>query len=148
MANGTTPVRDALTWPQLQEAVGTGLVTVGAHTHDHTNLARAREREAEEAMRRSKELVEDHLGRPCRHFAYPWGVGSVAADRVARRLFETAALGAWQTNRRGRMDPHRLGRTPVFRGDGPAFFRAKARGLLDAEGLVYRALRRGPWGDG
>jgi peptidoglycan/xylan/chitin deacetylase (PgdA/CDA1 family) len=137
---------DAVTWPQLREAVDTGLVTVGAHTHSHVSLSRASEDEAERELRRSKELVEDRLSLPCRHFAYPFAVGSPAADRVARSLFDTAALHAWRTNRRGRIDRYRLGRTPVLRSDGPMFFRAKVRGLLNAEALAYRALRRGPWG--
>ncbi|HEX9890534.1 MAG TPA: polysaccharide deacetylase family protein, partial [Actinomycetota bacterium] len=68
------------------------------------------------------------------------------ADRAARDLFRTAALSAWRTNRRGRTDLHRLGRTPVLRSDGPRFFRAKVRGMLDGEALAYRVLRRGPWG--
>jgi len=96
-------------------------------------------------MRRSRDLVEDNLNRPCRHFAYPWAIGSAAADRAARRTFETAALNAWRTNRRERIDPYRLGRMPILRSDGPFFFRAKVGGRLDAEALAYRALRRGPW---
>jgi hypothetical protein len=136
---------DAVTWPQLKEAVDTGLVTVGAHTHSHVPLSRASEEQAEGELHRSKEAVEDRLGVPCRHFAYPYAVGSAGADRVARRLFDTAALHAWRVNRRGRIDPHGLGRTPVLRSDGPAFFRAKLRGLLNAEALAYRAFRQGPW---
>jgi peptidoglycan/xylan/chitin deacetylase (PgdA/CDA1 family) len=136
---------DALTWPMLAEATSTGLVTVGSHTHGHVDLAGAGEVESEEEMRRSAELVEDRLGTPCSHFAFPWGKASPAAERAARRRFATAALEAWKTNRGGRIDPHRLGRTPVMRSDGGFFFRAKARGQLDAERLAYRALRRGPW---
>jgi peptidoglycan/xylan/chitin deacetylase (PgdA/CDA1 family) len=135
---------DALTWSHLEEAVETGLVTVGAHTHSHANLARADEVTAHEEMSRCKQLVEDHLSVPCRHFAYPWGVSSLAADRVARRLFDSAAL-RWGTNRGNHIDTHRLSRTPVLRSDRQIFFRAKARGLLDGEAHVYRALRRGPW---
>jgi peptidoglycan/xylan/chitin deacetylase (PgdA/CDA1 family) len=137
--------RDCLTWPAVREAAATGLVTVGAHTHGHADLSRASQRTAEQELRRSKELVEDSLGTACHHFSYPWAVGSREADSVARRLFRSAAWDAWRTNRRGRMDPHRLGRTPVLRSDGTVFFRAKLRGLLDAEGLVYRAAGRGPW---
>lgn len=144
VANGGPP-EDRLTWTMLQEAVATGLVTVGAHTHGHVDLSRASEDEAREEMRRSQELIEDRLGVACRHFAYPWAVGSPAADRVARRLFDTAALRAWRTNRPGRTDAYRLGRTPVLRSDGSFFFRAKVRGLLDGEALAYRLLRRGPW---
>jgi peptidoglycan/xylan/chitin deacetylase (PgdA/CDA1 family) len=136
---------DRLTWSNLRDAVATGLVSVGAHTHTHGDLSRATEGQAEEEMRRSKQLIEENLGVPCRHFAYPYAVGSAAADRVARRLFDSAALHAWRTNRRGRLDPYRLGRTPILRSDGFFFFRAKVAGLLDTEALIYRALGRGPW---
>lgn len=135
----------ALTWPMLEEAVSTGLVSIGSHTHAHVDLSRATELRAEDEMRRSKELVEDRLGRACPHFAFPWGKASRAAERAARLRFSTAALDAWRTNRRGRIDPYRLGRTPVLRSDAPFFLRAKARGRLDGERLAYRALRRGPW---
>jgi peptidoglycan/xylan/chitin deacetylase (PgdA/CDA1 family) len=137
---------DALTWGQLEEAVSSGLVTVGSHTHRHANLARAKEGEAEEEMRRSKELIEENLGVSCRHFAYPWAVASPLAARAARRLFETAALDAWRTNRAGQFDRYRLGRVPILRSDGVVFFKAKTRGALDSEALLYRALGRGPWG--
>lgn len=140
---GSPRVRDALSWKQIEEAVATGLVEIGSHTHRHLDLSDATEREAEEEMRRSRELVEDRLGRPCRHFAYPWGVGSEGADRAARRLFDTAVL-AWGTNRDG-FDRYRLGRLPVLRSDGRFFFRAKVRGMLDGEAWVYRAAGRGPW---
>ena len=145
VANGSSPSPDALTWSQLGEAVSTGLVTVGSHTHGHSDLSRVTEAQAEDEMRRSRDLVENHLDRPCGHFAYPWAVGSPEADRAARRTFRTAALDAWRTNRRGRIDPYRLGRTPVLRSDGPFFFRAKVAGMLDGESLAYRALGRGPW---
>jgi peptidoglycan/xylan/chitin deacetylase (PgdA/CDA1 family) len=137
--------RDALTWSQLAEAVATGLVTVGCHTHGHTDLSAASEQVCHDEMARSKDLVERRLGVACRHFAYPWAVGSPAADRVARRLFDSAALDAWRVNRAGAFDPWRLGRTPVLASDGLAFFRAKVQGRLDGEALAYRLLGRGPW---
>lgn len=138
-------VPDGLTWSQLRDAVSTGLVTVGAHTHTHCDLSTADADTATEEMRRSKETIEDQLGVACRHFSYPWARGSVSADRIARRLFKTAALTAWRTNRRGQIDLHRLGRTPVLKSDGRWLFRARTRGLLDAESIAYRVLRRGPW---
>lgn len=135
----------ALSWKMLQEAVSTGLVTIGSHTHRHIDLSRATEREAQDEVRRSKELIEDRLGRPCVHFAFPWGKASPPAERVVRQSFTTAATGAWRTNRGGRIDRYRLGRTPVLRSDAGFFLRAKARGGLDGERLAYRALRKGPW---
>lgn len=136
---------DALTWSMLEEVVSTGLVTIGSHTHRHVDLSRVTEQEAEDEMGHSKGLIEDKLGRPCNHFAFPWGKTSPAANRAARRHFTSAAMDAWRTNRAGRIDPQRLGRTPVFSSDSGFFFRAKARGHLDGERLAYRVLRRGPW---
>jgi len=142
---GVGQAGDGLTWPMIVEAHATGLITVGSHTHDHTDLSTVSEQEADGQMRRSKELIEDALGVACRHFAYPWAIGSPSADRAARRLFASAALDAWRTNRAGRTDPHRLGRVPIVRSDGWAFFRAKALGRLNAERVLYRMARRGPW---
>jgi peptidoglycan/xylan/chitin deacetylase (PgdA/CDA1 family) len=135
---------DGLTWSQIRESVATRYVTIGAHTHGHANLAHSSEREAHSEMERSKELIEDRLQQSCRHFAYPWSVASPAAERAARNLFDSAAL-LWCTNRPGHLDPHRLGRTPVMRADGPRFFRAKVNGSLDKEALIYKTLRKGPW---
>jgi len=137
--------KDVLTWPMLERAVSTGLVTVGAHTHNHTSLAEASEGEAAVEMRMSKDLIEQRLGVVCRHFAYPWSVGSAGARRAARHLFDSSALDSWKTNRRGAIDPQRLGRTPILRSDGIRFFRAKTLGLLDFEAIAYRLARRGPW---
>jgi peptidoglycan/xylan/chitin deacetylase (PgdA/CDA1 family) len=137
---------DRLGWGDLRDALATGLVSIGSHTHGHVDLSRADEAVADDEMRRSKELIEDRLGTACRHFAYPWAVSSPAAERVAARLFDSAALPAWRTNRRGRIDPLRLGRTPVLRSDTGPLFRAKAAGMLDGEAMAYRLARRGPWG--
>lgn len=138
---------EALSWDDLREDVATGLVAVGAHTHNHVDLSSATGDVAREEMRRSKDLVEERLGVPCRHFAYPWAVSSPTSERVAAELFDTAAL-RWRTNRAPAVDPYRLGRTPVLRSDGSFFFRAKLAGRLDKEALVYRVLRRGPWRKG
>jgi peptidoglycan/xylan/chitin deacetylase (PgdA/CDA1 family) len=139
---------DALTWRMLEAAVDTGLVVVGSHTHSHRDLSRVDPSVAEDEMKRSKELIEDRLGRPCRHFAFPWGRGSTGATAAARRLFDTAALDAWRTNRRSTLDPYNVGRVPVFRTDTGLLFRAKAQGRMNAERIAYRIARRGPWSDG
>jgi peptidoglycan/xylan/chitin deacetylase (PgdA/CDA1 family) len=75
---------DAITWSQLAEAVATGLVTVGSHTHNHVDLAHATRHTCRDELCRSRELIEDRLGVACRHFAYPWAVGSPSSDRLVR----------------------------------------------------------------
>jgi peptidoglycan/xylan/chitin deacetylase (PgdA/CDA1 family) len=136
---------EALTWSQLAEAVATGLVTVGSHTHGHVDLSRAAEQTCRDELVRSRDLIEDRLGVACRHFAYPWAVGSATSDRLVRELFDSAALAAWRTNRSGATDPWRLGRTPMLASDGMVFFKAKVQGRLDGEAVAYRLLGRGPW---
>jgi peptidoglycan/xylan/chitin deacetylase (PgdA/CDA1 family) len=145
VGDGSGSPSDALTWTHLEEAVATGLVTVGSHTHSHADLSHADVAVAEQEMRRSKGVIEHHLGRECRHFAFPWAVASHSAQQVAARIFDSVALDAWRTNSIGQMDFHRMGRTPVLRSDGRLFFQAKLRGLLDGEAAFYRALGRGPW---
>ncbi|MGH2791296.1 MAG: polysaccharide deacetylase family protein [Actinomycetota bacterium] len=135
---------DRLTWEHLREAVSTGYVSVGAHTHSHADLSRATEAESRREMTTCKNLIEDELGTACEHFSYPWSYASPPAERVARELFATAAL-PWRTNRSGRIESHQLGRTPVLRSDGTFFFKAKLRGAMDNEAHLYRLLGRGPW---
>jgi peptidoglycan/xylan/chitin deacetylase (PgdA/CDA1 family) len=139
---------EALSWRHLEEAAGTGLVTVGAHTHSHADLSGADEKTAEDEMRRSQEIIEDRLGAACRHFAFPWAVASQASLAASRRRFDSSALHAWRVNRREGLDPHALGRTPVLRSDGRFFFGRKVAGRLDGEAHLYRLARRGPWGRG
>lgn len=138
------PSSSALTWSQLKECVDSGLVSVGSHTHSHCDLSGTSDDEAEREMKTSKRLIEDHLGVECRHFAYPWSYSSPGSERAARGIFVSAALN-WNTNRGGRYDFHELGRTPVLRSDSALFFKAKVEGTLDAEALLYRVARRGPW---
>jgi peptidoglycan/xylan/chitin deacetylase (PgdA/CDA1 family) len=133
----------AVTWAGLADAVATGLVTVGSHTHRHAVMGELRRDEAEEEVDRSVGLIEERLDRPCRHFAYPKGVpGSAAAERIVRERFASAALGGTRANRYGRTDPHRLSRSPVQVSDGQRWFRRKAAGGMALEGTARRLVNR------
>jgi peptidoglycan/xylan/chitin deacetylase (PgdA/CDA1 family) len=48
--------------------------TIGAHTHSHPVLTGLPPAEARREITRSKELLEDILGCPIIHFAYPYGM--------------------------------------------------------------------------
>lgn len=50
-----------------------GLVSLGAHTHDHAILTRIDEARRQEEIEGSLRGVSDLTGRPCRVFAYPNG---------------------------------------------------------------------------
>ncbi|MGH8973320.1 MAG: polysaccharide deacetylase family protein [Acidimicrobiia bacterium] len=121
-------------WAGLRDALSTGLVTVGSHTHTHRLLDRVGGREAAEELDRSIGLIEDRLGVACRHFAYPKALpGSAAAEHEVRIRFHTAALAGTRPNPYGRSDLHRLRRSPVQVGDGLRWFRRKAAGGMALE---------------
>lgn len=127
-------------WAGLRDAVSTGLVTVGSHTHTHALLDRADPSVIADELDRSIDLIGEHLGSPPAHFAYPKALpGSAAAEAEVRRRFITAALARSRVNRPGKTDLHRLWRTPIQRSDGFEFFAAKADGGLRLEGEL-RAL--------
>jgi peptidoglycan/xylan/chitin deacetylase (PgdA/CDA1 family) len=128
-------------WAGLRDAVSTGFVTIGSHTHTHRLLDRVEGPEAAVELDRSVGLIEDRLGAACHHFAYPKALpGSPAAEQEVRRRFRTAALAGTRPNPYGRTDPHRLSRSPIQVSDGMRWFRRKAAGGLALEDEL-RTLR-------
>jgi peptidoglycan/xylan/chitin deacetylase (PgdA/CDA1 family) len=130
-------------WAGLRDAVSTGLITIGSHTHTHLLLDRVGGPEAAAELDRSVGLIEDRLGVACHHFAYPKALGgSPAAEQEVRRRFRTAAVAGTRPNPYGRTDPHRLSRSPVQVGDGMRWFRRKAAGGLALEDDLRRLRNR------
>jgi peptidoglycan/xylan/chitin deacetylase (PgdA/CDA1 family) len=140
-----------ISWSGVRDALSTGLVTVGSHTHTHALLDRLPRARIEEELDRSMGLIQDRLGRNPGHFAYPKGVlGGVIARTAVGRRFRSAALGGNRPNPYGRTDALRLSRSPIQSSDGLRWFRRKLRGGLALEeslrGLAnrhrYRSLAR------
>lgn len=130
-----------VSWSGLADMLSTGLVTIGSHTHTHRVLAGVSATEATDEVDRSIGLIEDRLGRPCRHFAYPKAVApSAAAEVVVRRRFASAALAGNRVNRVGATDAHRLGRHAVTSGEDVASFGRTVAGGRRVEGRL-RELR-------
>ena len=132
-----------VSWAALADACSTGFVRVGSHTHTHVLLDRVAPDVAEFELRRSMELVQERIGRPAHHFAYPKAVApSPDVEAVVRRRFRSAALAGTRPNPIGATDPHRLARSPVQRGDGLRWFRAKVAGGMAAEDQLRRLVNR------
>ena len=136
---GAAPV----TWGGLAEAVATGLVTVGSHTHTHALLDRLAADQVAEELDRSTGLIGERLGVKAEHFAYPKAVpGSPAAEEAVKARFRSAALAGTRPNRYGATDPHRLARSPVQVSDRATWFRRKAQGGMALEDGLRRAINR------
>ena len=130
-----------VSWAALRDLVGTGLVTVGSHTHTHALLDRADDSLVATELDQSIGLLEDRLGVEPRHFAYPKGVmGTPTAAAAVQRRFASAALAEVGVNRYGRTDPYRLARSPIQVSDGMRWFTRKLNGGLALEGTLRRVL--------
>ena len=128
---GSTAIGEAgrgLSWGQLAEMVGSGLCTVGNHTHTHARP----EALTPDELDRCTATIESRLGVTPRHFTYPWGVAVPCMETELRRRFRSASTGELGRNLPG-ADPMRLRRVPVRRTDPPRFFAAKLSGGLAPE---------------
>ena len=131
-------------WSGLADALSTGLVTIGSHTHTHVLLDRADPTVVAQELDRSRGLIEDRLGVTAEHFAYPKAVpGSPAADALVRERFRSAALAGTRPNHYGDTDPYRLARSPIQVSDGMRWFEAKLGGGMGLEDRLRQVLNRG-----
>jgi peptidoglycan/xylan/chitin deacetylase (PgdA/CDA1 family) len=132
-----------LSWSALRDAMSTGLVDVGSHTHTHALLDRLPSAQIADELDRSAALIGERTGAAATHFAYPKAVpGSRAADEMVRARFRSASLAGTRVNRYG-ADHYRLARSPVQHSDGMRWFRHKAAGGLGFEDTLRRLLNRG-----
>jgi len=137
--DGGTP----LSWAALRDALSTGLVTVGSHTHTHALFDRVDVATATQELDRSIDLIGERVGAGAQHFAYPKALAGNAAVRdLVRRRFRSAALAGTRPNRYGATDPHELARSPVQRSDGMEWFARKLQGGLRLEDDVRRLANR------
>jgi len=61
-----------LTWDQIRSMCAAG-VTFGSHTMTHPVVSRLTAPQIESELRQSKAVMEERLGTPVRHFAFPFG---------------------------------------------------------------------------
>jgi peptidoglycan/xylan/chitin deacetylase (PgdA/CDA1 family) len=133
----------AVSWAALGDAVSTGLIDIGSHTHHHALLDRLPPSEIDAELDRSIELIGEHLDVRAAHFAYPKAVmGSTAADAAVRSRFDSAAIAGTHVNVAGTTDPYRLARSPVQLSDGMRWFRHKVAGGLAFEDRLRQLLNR------
>ncbi|MGQ0456779.1 MAG: polysaccharide deacetylase family protein [Hyphomicrobium sp.] len=87
-------------WDELRALASDPLVTIGAHTRSHYALAKLPDADARAEIADSVARIEAELGRPCRHFSFPYGCEASASDRdfaIARDLGLATAV----TTRKG-----------------------------------------------
>lgn len=131
----------AVSWSGLRDAMTTGLVTIGSHTHTHALLDRLTAEQAADELDRSKELIGEKLGVTAAHFAYPKALAPTGTvEREVKARFASASLAGTRPNRYGITDLHRLSRSPVQVDDGLRYFNRKLAGGMRLEDEVRRLV--------
>jgi len=80
-------------WDQIRTLAKDELVTIGSHTVNHYTLNRLEEAAVKAEIMDAKRQTEEILGRPVRHFAYPFGGRSADGPRE----FNIAASCGFET---------------------------------------------------
>jgi len=70
--NGFHNVALSLTWPMIEEMHRAG-ITIGSHTRRHVSLPAESQETVVNELEDSRRAIEDHVGAPVLHFAYPGG---------------------------------------------------------------------------
>jgi peptidoglycan/xylan/chitin deacetylase (PgdA/CDA1 family) len=136
-----TPPDDAdllLEWKEVESMSHQGM-SFGSHTMTHCTLSRASADQAHWELAESKSLIESHIGRPVRLFAYPHGKPEdVSADAAAR--VREAGYGLAFTTVSGANavtdDRYLLRRISPWPSDLPSFALTLARALVDTAGAT------------
>lgn len=129
-----------LDWDDVRHLHARG-VGIGAHTRRHAILARVDDASAASEIAGSRDDLEQALGEPPRHFAYPNGGVADFGERDVRLVreagFATAVTTVEGVNRRG-VDRHRLHRHNVHerRFIAPTGHLSRALLLSETSGLL------------
>ena len=131
-----------LTWEQVVD-LSTGGMAIGSHSHTHRSMARLDQEEACEEGRRSKQLIEMHLGKEVTSYAYPYGMRRDESPATAKILAEcgysSVFISQHGTVQQG-ANPLRLPRVKVEASEPLWMFKLLCQGGMDAWGLADKVL--------
>lgn len=117
-----------VSWGQIREMLDSGLVTIGAHSHAHLDMRAHSENAIAKDLDHCNTILKERLKVAPRHFAYPWGHWSEAADGAVRARYETATVGSG-SGIAADFDVHKLTRIPIMASDSnPRLFQRKMWG--------------------
>ena len=81
-----------ISWDQLREMVGSGLITVGNHTLSHPSLSILTEERLKDEIISAKNIIEGNLGISVNIFAYPYGGANGEAEKILKENGFVAAV--------------------------------------------------------
>jgi len=96
-----------MSWDELRDLADDPLVTIGGHTRRHFALGKLDEAEVRDEITESILRIEAELGRPCRHFSYPFGCARSAGEREFR-IAEELGIETAVTTQKGLLYPEHI----------------------------------------
>jgi len=125
-----------LTWDQIREMSREG-ITFGSHTMTHPAVSQLTNTQLESELGESKKVVEERIGKPAMHFAFPFGKpadnGTAALPFLARYGYRSATTTVEGVNEPGD-NLHELRRTQVVNERSLSMFVFKLNQILLSAG--------------
>lgn len=114
--------RPLVSWTEARELADHG-IEIGSHGHRHVALDVLKDADARDEIVRSRQILEDGLGRPVTTFAYPYGYHTGLIKRTVREAGYTNACGVKQALSHPGDDPFAMSRIIVYADTPPETFR-------------------------
>jgi len=135
-----------LSWEQVREMSDDG-ISFGAHTLTHPFLTRIPRKQAQREIRLSRDIIEQHIGRPVTTFAYPSGNFDSEIKELVKDAGYTAAVSTMPGYNTMREDVHALKRNviqlqSVCHKLFPLSFLAEITGILGHVRYYYHRMNR------
>lgn len=131
-----------MTAEELRALADDPLVTVGSHTVSHVNLAETPIARARGELFESKRELEAAIGRPVRHFSYPFGGRTPELDQQAGEAGYVRLFSSEPSCAEGSADAFLTGRISVDPDNWPLEFRLKVLGAYRWGAWLQSAKRR------
>ncbi len=94
-----------LGWQEMREMIEGGM-TFGGHTHSHPMLSRLSLSQQREELRKSKDILETHLGIGITHLSYPYGDFDETSIGILKELgYESAVAIQAEVNLGRKVNP-------------------------------------------
>jgi peptidoglycan/xylan/chitin deacetylase (PgdA/CDA1 family) len=128
-------------WAAAREMIAAGF-TCGSHSLTHPRLADLRPDACARELRESRKRLEDGLGVPVRHLAYPYGSVDETVRKLAAEAGYSTGCGVSRALSVSSDSPLNLPRVPVIGGESLADFACRLRTARPMGDLVRAGLRK------
>lgn len=113
-----------LSWEQIRELAGRGF-SFGSHTVNHPDLTKLSQRWLEYELKKSKQDLEDQLGREVVYLSYPFGRFNIEVQKEALRQGYQKAFSIYPGRSQSIDGQMAIKRMALYRIDSPLSLRIK-----------------------